>query len=176
MWHEYKLEHPDGVQYTQYCERYRKWIGTRQVSLHIQHKAGEKMFVDWVGDTMTVINPQTGEAITANLFVSAIGTSGYPYVEAFPTKEKANWIRAHTNAFRYYGGLPLILVSSPGYNWFIRKEGEDTSNLCNNTSLFSPINHTLRDHTFVALLLLDDSHYPPPRRYLWASEKHFERQ
>lgn len=110
LWHEYKLEHPDGVQYTQYCERYRKWIGARQVSLHIQHKAGEKMFVDWIGDTMTVINPETGETATANLFVSAIGTSGYPYVEAFPTKEKDNWIRAHINAFRYYGGLPLILV------------------------------------------------------------------
>lgn len=110
LWHEYKLEHPDGVQYTQYCERYRKWTGTRQVSLHIRHKAGEKMFVDWVGDTMRVINPDTGETITANLFVSAIGTSGYPYVEAFPTREKNNWIKAHVNAFRYYGGLPLILV------------------------------------------------------------------
>jgi transposase len=110
LWHEYKLEHPDGVQYTQYCERYRKWAGTRQVSLHIRHKAGEKMFVDWVGDTMTVINSETGEATTANLFVSAIGTSGYPYVEAFPTREKDNWIKAHVNAFRYYGGLPLILV------------------------------------------------------------------
>lgn len=110
LWHEYKQEHPDGVQYTQFCERYRKWVGARKVSLHIRHKAGEKMFVDWVGDTMTVINPETGEAITAYLFVSAIGTSGYPYVEAFPTKEKGNWIRAHVNAFRHYGGLPLILV------------------------------------------------------------------
>jgi len=110
LWHEYKLEHPDGVQYTQFCERYRKWAGTRRVSLHIRHKAGEKMFVDWAGDTMTVLNPETGEAMTAWLFVSAIGTSGYPYVEAFPTKEKDNWIRAHVNAFRYYGGLPLILV------------------------------------------------------------------
>lgn len=110
LWHEYKLEHPDGVQYTQFCERYRKWAGTRKVSLHIRHKAGEKMFVDWVGDTMKIISPETGEAVTAWLFVSTIGTSGYPYVEAFPTKEKDNWIMAHVNAFRHYGGLPLILV------------------------------------------------------------------
>lgn len=110
LWHEYKMEHQDGVQYTQFCERYRNWIGTRKVSLHIRHKAGEKMFVDWAGDTMTVINPETGEAITAWLFVSAIGTSGYPYVETFPTKEKDNWIRAHVNAFQHFGGLPLILV------------------------------------------------------------------
>jgi len=110
LWHEYKLTYPDGVQYTQFCERYRKWSGVRDVSLHIEHKAGEKMFVDWAGDTMKVINPSTGELLTACIFVSALGTSGYPYVEAFPTKEKENWITAHRNAFQYYGGLPLILV------------------------------------------------------------------
>lgn len=110
LWHEYKLTYPDGVQYTQFCERYRKWSGIRQVSLHIKHKAGEKMFVDWAGDTMKVIDPSTGEILTAYIFVSALGTSGYPYVEAFPTKGKENWITAHRNAFQYYGGLPLILV------------------------------------------------------------------
>lgn len=110
LWHEYKLTYPDGVQYTQFCERYRKWSGIRDVSLHIKHKAGEKMFVDWAGDTMRVIDPSTGEILPAYIFVSALGTSGYPYVEAFPTKEKENWITAHRNAFQHYGGLPLILV------------------------------------------------------------------
>jgi transposase len=110
LWHEYKLNHPDGVQYTQFCERYRKWSGIREVSLHIRHKAGEKMFIDCAGDTMKVIDPATGEIQTAYLFVSALGTSGYPYVEAFPSKEKEDWITAHRNAFQYYGGLPLILV------------------------------------------------------------------
>ena len=110
LWHEYKFTHPDGVQYTQFCERYRKWSGVRDVSLHIKHKAGEKMFVDWAGDTMRVLDPSTGEIITAYVFVSALGTSGYPYVEAFPTREKENWIKAHRNAFQHYGGIPLILV------------------------------------------------------------------
>jgi transposase len=110
LWHEYKLNHPDGVQYTQFCERYRKWSGVRDVSLHIKHKAGEKMFVDWAGNTMQVIDPSTGELMTAYIFVSALGTSGYPYVEAFPNKEKENWIAGHRNAFQHYGGLPLILV------------------------------------------------------------------
>jgi len=110
LWHEYKLVNPDGLQYTQFCERYRKWAGVRDVSLHIYHKAGEKMFVDWAGDTMNVIDPSTGELMPAWIFVAVIGTSGYPYVEAFPSKEKENWITAHRNAFEYYGGLPLILV------------------------------------------------------------------
>ncbi|HEX9062155.1 MAG TPA: IS21 family transposase [Clostridia bacterium] len=110
LWHEYKLSYPDGVGYTQFCERYRKYTGIRQVSLHIKHKAGEKMFVDWAGDTMEVIDSFTGEIVTAYLFVATIGTSGYPYVEAFQSKEKESWIKAHINAFRYYGGLPLILV------------------------------------------------------------------
>jgi transposase len=110
LWHEYKLSNPNGVQYTQFCERYRKWAGTRQLSLHILHKAGEKLFVDWAGDTMTVIDPSTGEIILGYLFVCALGRSGYPYAEAFPTKEKEHWIAAHRNAFEYYRGVPLILV------------------------------------------------------------------
>ena len=110
LWHEYKWSHPEGVQYTQFCERYRKWVGTRQLSMHILHKAGEKLFVDWAGDTMTVIDPSTGEIIPAYLFVCALGRSGYPYAEAFPTKEKEHWIAAHRNAFEYYAGVPLILV------------------------------------------------------------------
>lgn len=110
LWHEYKGSHPDGVQYTQFCERYRKWAGTRKLSLHILHKAGEKLFVDWAGDTMTVIDSSTGEILPAYLFVCALGRSGYPYAEAFPTKEKEHWIAAHRNAFEYYRGVPLILV------------------------------------------------------------------
>jgi len=110
LWHEYKLANPDGLQYTQFCDHYRKWAGIKSVTLHIQHKAGEKMFVDWMGPTMSVIDPDTGEMITAYLFVSTVGTSSYPYVEAFPTKEKENWITAHLHAFSYYGRLPLILV------------------------------------------------------------------
>ena len=110
LWHEYKLSNPNGVQYTQFCERYRKWAGTRQLSLHILHKAGEKLFVDWAGDTMTVIDPSTGEIISGYLFVCSLGRSGYPYAEAFPTKEKEHWIAAHRNAFEYYRGVPLILV------------------------------------------------------------------
>jgi transposase len=110
LWHEYKQEHPDGVGYTQFCERYRKYIGSRKVSMHIQHKAGEKMYVDWAGDTMCVIDSSNGEVHAAYLFVSAVGCSGYPYVEAFPSKDKKCFIQAHINAFKHYGALPSILV------------------------------------------------------------------
>jgi transposase len=110
LWHEYKQEHTDGVGYTQFCERYRKYIGSRKVSMHIQHKAGEKMYVDWAGDTMCVADSSNGEVHTAYLFVSALGCSGYPYVEAFPGKDKKCFIQAHINASKHYGALPSILV------------------------------------------------------------------
>lgn len=110
LWHEYKQEHTDGVGYTQFCERYRKYIGSRKVSMHIQHKAGEKMYVDWAGDTMFVADSSNGEVHTAYLFVSALGCSGYPYVEAFPGKDKKCFIQAHINASKHYGALPSILV------------------------------------------------------------------
>ena len=57
-----------------------------------------------------MIDSETGELLPAHLFVSAIGTSGYPYVEAFPTESLESWITAHVNAFRYYGGVPHLLI------------------------------------------------------------------
>lgn len=78
--------------------------------MHFDHKPGYEMFVDWAGTKMQVIDSETGELLPAHLFVSTIGTSGYPYVEAFPTESLESWIIAHVNAFRYYGGVPHLLI------------------------------------------------------------------
>lgn len=110
LWDEYKLENPHGLQYSQYCERYRQWCRKNSVTMHIQHKPGEKLFVDWAGDTMEVVNRLTGEKSKVYLFVSALGVSGYPYAEAFYNMSMASWIAAHVHAFEYYGGTPRILV------------------------------------------------------------------
>lgn len=110
LWDEYKLEDPNGLQYSQYCERYRQWCRKNSVTMHIQHKPGEKLFVDWAGDTMEVVNRLTGEKNKVYLFVCALGVSGYPYAEAFFNMGMASWIAAHVHAFEYYGGAPRILV------------------------------------------------------------------
>jgi transposase len=110
LWHEYKRDNPDGVQYTQFCERYRKYIGQRTTTMHIPRKAGEELFIDWAGDTMCIVDRQTGERQEVPMFVTALGASGYPYAEAFPSKEKECFMAGHVNALRYYGAVPLMLV------------------------------------------------------------------
>ena len=110
LWVEYKMDHPDGVQYTQFCERYRKHMKKKNITMHQQHKPGEKMLVDWAGDPMIVRNRDTGECRPAWIFVSAVGVSGYPYAEAFPSKHSENWITANVHALTYYQKAPLLFV------------------------------------------------------------------
>lgn len=110
LWTEFKVQQPDGLAYSQFCNRYRGWAARTKAVMHLEHKPGYEMFVDWVGTKMNVIDPETGELLDAHLFVSTLGASSYPYVEAFPSECLENWITAHVNAFRYYGGVPHLLV------------------------------------------------------------------
>jgi len=110
LWTEFKAQQPDGLAYSQFCNRYRSWAAKTKAVMHLEHKPGYEMFVDWAGTKMHVIDAETGEILDAHLFVSTIGTSSYPYVEAFPSECLENWITAHVNAFRYYGGVPHLLI------------------------------------------------------------------
>lgn len=110
LWQEYIEKNPDGVRYSMFCDHYRKWRELRNVSMHQIHKAGEKGFVDWVGQTMGVINRETGDIQPAYLFVGALGASDFFYTEAFPSMTLEYWIKAHINMFNYFGGVPEIIV------------------------------------------------------------------
>lgn len=110
LWLEYKREHPDGYQYSQFCEHYRHWAKQLDVVLRHTHRAGEKMFVDFAGPTIPVIDPETGEARQAHVFVAVLGASNYTYVEPCWSGELRPWIEAHCNAFEYFKGVPAIVV------------------------------------------------------------------
>ena len=110
LWEEYLSENPDGYQLSQFCEYYRRWKKTLHPTMRLTHKAGEKMFVDWAGQTIPVINPQTGARTFASLFVAALGASNYTYSEAFPDKSLPHWITAHCNAYDYFDGVTTITV------------------------------------------------------------------
>ena len=110
LWTEFKTQQPDGLAYSQFCNRYRSWAAKTKAVMHLDHKPGQEMFVDWAGSKMEVIDSETGEIQDAHLFVSTLGASSYPYVEAFPSECLENWITAHVNAFRYYGGVPHLLI------------------------------------------------------------------
>jgi len=108
---EYKEQHPDGYQYTQFCRHYHAWRRTLDLVMRQEHRAGERCFVDWAGQTVPIIDPGTGEiALEAQIFVAVLGASSHTYAEAFPSQELGHWIAGHTRAFEAWGGVTRIVV------------------------------------------------------------------
>jgi transposase len=110
LWQEYKEVHPDGYQYSRFCDYYRKWLGKQEISMRQHHVAGEKLFLDYAGQTMRVVDPGTGEIREAQIFLAALGASNYTYCEATWTQQLPDWIGSHTRALTYFGGCPQVLV------------------------------------------------------------------
>lgn len=110
LWVEYKEAHPDGLQYSQFCELYRRWVGTLDRALRQEHRAGEKAFVDWAGQTVPVVDRATGEIRQAQLFVGVLGASNFTYAEAFWSQDLPDWITAHVHLFEFISGVPELLV------------------------------------------------------------------
>lgn len=110
LWIEYKQQYPEGYQYSRFCELYQKWEGTLDLSLRQEYRAGEKLFVDFAGKGIEVIDPLTGEIKEAEIFVAVLGASNYTYAEAFQSQDIPSWITAHIHAFEYYGGVASIII------------------------------------------------------------------
>ncbi|OYV74585.1 MAG: IS21 family transposase [Chromatiales bacterium 21-64-14] len=110
LWQEYKVTCPEGYQYSAFCMHYRAWRGTRDVVMRQSHRAGERLFVDYCGPTMPVIDSSSGEIHTAQIFVAVLGASNYTYAEATWTQTLPDWISAHVRAFAFFGGSPALLV------------------------------------------------------------------
>jgi len=111
LWEEYRQFNGDNsYQYSQYCQRYRDWVQTLKRSMRQVHKAGEKLFIDYCGPTLPIVNPDTGEFRQAQIFVIVWGASTYTYAEATWSQKKGDWIESHVNAFEYFGGVSEILV------------------------------------------------------------------
>ena len=110
LWQEYKLTHPDGCQYSRFCAQYRAWAGTRDVVMRQTHRFGEKLFVDYAGQTAAVIDRTTGEIRPAQVFIAVLGASNYTYAEATWTQQLPDWIGAHVRAFAFFGGVSAVIV------------------------------------------------------------------
>lgn len=107
---EYLEQHPDGYRYTQFCDHYRRWLKTRGLVMRHVHRAGEKMFTDFAGKKPHWVDPMTGEAHEAELFVAALGASNYTYAEAVDSQKVGDWIGCHTRAVEYFGGCAQVVV------------------------------------------------------------------
>jgi transposase len=110
LWEEYRQAHPEGYRYSWSCQRYQHWRRHLDVVLRQEHKAREKMFVDWAGATIPVYDATTGQAWPASLFVSVLGASSYTYAEATRDQQMEAWIQAHIHALEFYDGAPTLAV------------------------------------------------------------------
>jgi transposase len=107
---EYLEKHPDGYRYSQFCEHYRHWLKKRRLTMRQEHRAGEKLFIDYSGKKPHIVDPATGEQIEVELFVAVLGASNYTYAEASLSQKGPDWIASHARALAFLGGVPALLV------------------------------------------------------------------
>jgi transposase len=110
LWEEYRQANPLGYAYSWYCELYRDWKRHLDVVMRQEHRAGEKTFVDYAGQTVPVTDPRSGEVRQAQVFVAVLGASNYTYAEATWTQNLWDWIQAHIRAFEFFEGTSLLVV------------------------------------------------------------------
>lgn len=110
LWQEYKQQHPDGYQYSQFTQFYRDWKKSLDVTMRMEHKAGEKVFSDFAGTKLKVTDRHTGEVLPAHLFVTALGASSYTYAEAFWSEDTQAWCMGQAQGFKYFGGTVKVIV------------------------------------------------------------------
>ncbi|MGB9881029.1 MAG: IS21 family transposase, partial [Anaerolineae bacterium] len=111
LWQEYRQQYPDdGYSYAQFCHRCNAWRGQQKRSMRQLHRAGEKLFVDYCGPTVPIVNPDTGELRQAQVFVAVLGASNYTFACASWSQGQEDWINAHVQAFEFIGGVPEVVV------------------------------------------------------------------
>lgn len=107
---EYLEANPNGFGYTAFCERYREWLKNHRLTMRQTHRAGEKVFVDYSGKKLHLVDPGSGERVEVELFVAVLGASNYTYAEATPTQRGPDFIGSNERALRFFGGAPGALV------------------------------------------------------------------
>ena len=110
LWQEYKETHPEGLQYSWFCDQYRAWAGKLDLVMRQDHRAGEKLFVDYAGQTVPVVDRETGGVRQAQVFVAVLGASSYTFAEATWTQTLQDWTASHVRAFEFIGGCPELVV------------------------------------------------------------------
>ena len=111
LWAEYVSVHGErGYRYSQYCNRYRQWRDRQKRSMRQIHVAGEKLFIDYCGPTVPIVDRHTGESRAAQVFVAVLGASSYTYAEATYTQSLPDWIASHQRGLAFFGGVPALLI------------------------------------------------------------------
>ncbi len=111
VWRKYFESHPDGYRETQFRNHYTQWSKHVNSSMHVEHKAGDKMYVDYAGHHLQIVNDTTGEIKDVEVFAAILGASQLTYVEASYTQQKEEFITSCENALHYFGGAPQAIVT-----------------------------------------------------------------
>ena len=110
LWEEYAKDNTLAYKYTSFCVKYREWAMGLKRSMRQIHIGGEKLFVDYAGQTMPIIDASTGEITKAQIFVATFGASNYTYACATARRTTADWIGAQVQALEFFGGVPRLIV------------------------------------------------------------------
>jgi transposase len=110
MWEEYIKENPDGYQSSQFRVHYKNWGKRVNPVMHMTHKSGDKMYVDYAGKTLSIRDKLSGEITEVQFFVAILGASQYTYCEASPSQKKEDFVQSVENAMRFYEGVPAAIV------------------------------------------------------------------
>jgi len=111
LWEEYTQQFPNrSYSYPQYCMLYQQWQKKQKRSMRQHHKAGEKLFVDYAGQTIPIVQQETGEIQFAQIFVAVMGASNLTYAEATWSQRLPDWISSHVRTFEFMGGVPALLI------------------------------------------------------------------
>ncbi|MCB1629843.1 MAG: IS21 family transposase, partial [Xanthomonadales bacterium] len=144
LWQEYKERFPDGFQYSRYCELYRAWLARVDVVMRQEHRVGEKLFVDYAGQTIPIVDRRTCEICQAQIFVAVLGASSYTYAEATLSQALPDWLGAHVRAFEFFGGCPQLVVPDNLKSGVLRAHRYEPE--------LNPAYQELADHYGVAVL------------------------
>lgn len=110
LWSEYKIKNPEGICYSRFCFHFKKWLKNNDSYMPIEHKAGDKLYVDHAGKKLRIVDPDTGEIHEKEVFVATLGASQQTYVEACDSQKLPDYLKVLENALLFFGGVPACIV------------------------------------------------------------------
>src|SRR5690606_10644562 len=110
LWGEYKQKHPDGFSYSRFCDHFKQYKISQSGSLRIEYKPGDKLFIDFTGKKMAIVDPSSGEITEVEIYIAILGYSQLTYVQAIASQRKEDLIAATENALHFFGGVPRVLI------------------------------------------------------------------
>lgn len=110
LWGEYKQKHPDGYSYAHFCAYLRTWMMEQSATMHFEHKPGDRLYIDFAGKKLFIVDKETGELKKVEVYVATLGYSQLTYVEAVVSQKKEDFIMATQNALQFFGGVPRVLI------------------------------------------------------------------